>query len=139
MTKNEILKTAYKVWGREFYLNTSLSHVARELKVCKPALYRHFLNKNALLEAMTRHFFDDFAAFIQADYEKAMKTEDKNESAFILVRSITEYYARNVDFFIFAMTILNDHKLDSFNMLEELCIRGIDMDSRFYQKRIYFR
>jgi AcrR family transcriptional regulator len=128
MTKNEILKTAYKVWGREFYLNTSLSHVARELKVCKAALYRHFRNKNALLEAMTRHFFDDFAAFIQADYEKATKTEDKNEGAFILIRSITEYYARNVNYFIFSMTILNDHKLDSFNMLEELCIRGIDMD-----------
>jgi AcrR family transcriptional regulator len=128
MTKSEILKAAYKVWGREFYLNTSLSHVARELKVCKPALYRHFMNKNALLEAMTRHFFDDIAAFIQVDYEKAMEIEDKSEGAFILIGSITEYFARNVDFFIFSMTLLNDHKLDGFNMLEELCIRGIDMD-----------
>jgi AcrR family transcriptional regulator len=128
MTKKEIIEAAYKVWGREFYLNTSLSHVARALKVCKPALYRHFLNKNALLEAMTRHFFDDFSGFIQADYEKAVKSEDKSEGAFIFIRSITEYYARNVDYFIFSMTILNDHKLDSFNMLEELCIRGIDMD-----------
>jgi AcrR family transcriptional regulator len=128
MTKKEIIETAYKVWGREFYLNTSLSHVASELKVCKPALYRHFRNKNALLEAMTRHFFDDFSGFIQADYEKAMKTEDKDESAFILIRSITEYYAKNVYLFIFSMTILNDPKLDSFNMLEELCIRGIDME-----------
>jgi AcrR family transcriptional regulator len=128
MTKKEILEAAYKVWGREFYLNTSLSHVARELKVCKPALYRHFMNKNALLEAMTRHFFDDFAGFVQADYEKAMKTEDKSVGAFILIRSITEYYARNVNYFIFSMTILKDHKLDSFNMMEELCIRGIDME-----------
>jgi AcrR family transcriptional regulator len=127
MTKKEILEAAYKVWGREFYLNTSLSHVAHELKVCKPALYRHFLNKDALLKAMTMHFFDDFAAFIQAAYEKAMKTEDKSKSTFILLRSITEYYARNVDYFIFSMTILNDPKLDSFNMSEELCIRGIDM------------
>jgi AcrR family transcriptional regulator len=128
MTKKEILEAAYKVWGREFYLNTSLSHVARELKVCKAALYRHFLNKDALLEAMTRHFFDDFTAFIQAGYEKAMKTEDKSKSVFIFIRSITEYYARNVYSFIFSMTILNDPKLDSFNMLEELCIRGIDME-----------
>jgi len=128
MTKKEIIEAAYKVWGREFYLNTSLSHVASELKVCKPALYRHFLNKNALLEAMTRHFFDDFAGFIQADYEKAMKTEDKDEGAFILIRSITEYYAKNVYLFIFSMTVLNDPRLDSFSMLEELCIRGIDME-----------
>jgi AcrR family transcriptional regulator len=129
MTKKEIIEAACKVWGREFYLNTSLSHVARELKVCKPALYRHFLNKNALLEAMTRHFFDDFAGFIQADYEKAMKIEDKSKSIFILMRSITEYYARNVHLFIFSMTILIDPKLDSFNMMEELCIRGINMES----------
>ncbi|MDR2923519.1 MAG: TetR/AcrR family transcriptional regulator [Treponema sp.] len=129
MTKKEILEAAYKVWGRDFYLNTSLSHVARELKVCKPALYRHFLNKDALLKAMIMHFFDDFTAFIQVDFEKAMKTEDKNKSAFILIRSITEYYARNVYLFIFSMTILNDLKLDSFDMPEQLCIRGIDMGS----------
>jgi len=128
MTKKEIIEAAYKVWGREFYLNTSLSHVASELKVCKPALYRHFLNKNALLEAMTRYFFDDFAAFIQADYDKAMKNENKDEGAFILIRSITEYYAKNVYLFIFSMTVLNDNKLYGFNMLEELCIRGIDME-----------
>jgi AcrR family transcriptional regulator len=129
MTKKEIIEAAYKVWGREFYLNTSLSHVASELKVCKPALYRHFLNKNALLEAMTRHFFDDFSGFIQTDYEKAMKNEDKSKSVFDLIGSITEYYARNVYSFIFSMTILNDPRLDSFNMLEELCLRGIDMES----------
>jgi len=128
MTKKEILEAAYKVWGREFYLNTSLSNVARELKVCKPALYRHFKNKNALLEAMTMHFFDDFSGFIQSDYEKAMKTEDINEGAFIFIRSIIEYFARNVNNFIFSMTILNDHKLDNFIILEELCIRGIDME-----------
>jgi len=128
MTKKEILDAAYKVWGREFYMNTSLSYVARELKVCKPALYRHFLNKNALLETMTMHFFDNFVGFIQSDYEKAVKTEDKSEGTFIFIRSIIEYYARNVNFFIFSMTILNDRKLDSFNMLEQLCIRGIDMD-----------
>ena len=128
MTKKEILETAYKVWGREFYLDTSLSHVAHELKVCKTALYRHFRNKNALLEAMTRHFFDDFAAFIQADYEKAMKARDKSEGVFIFIRSIIEYYARNVNYFIFSMTLLNDRKLDSFNMMEELSIRGINME-----------
>jgi AcrR family transcriptional regulator len=128
MTKNEIIEAAYKVWGREFYLDTSLSHVARELKVCKPALYRHFMNKKALLEAMTRHFFDDFAGFVQADYDKALKTEDKSEGVFIFIQSIIEYYARNVNYFIFSMTILNDRKLDSFNMMEELSLRGINME-----------
>jgi AcrR family transcriptional regulator len=128
MTKTEILEAAYRVWGREFYQNTSLSYVARELGVSKPALYRHFANKNALLEAMTRHFFDDFALFIRDDYEKALENVDANESARLLIRSVTEYFARNVNFFIFSMTNLHDSELDDFNMLEKLCVRGIDFD-----------
>jgi len=127
MTKKEIIDAAFKVWGREFYLNTSLSHVAAELKVCKPALYRHFISKQNLLEAMTRHFFDDFASFIQEDYKKALIMDDYGESMFIVIRSVAEYYARNVNIFIFSMIKLHDNQLDSFNIVEELCIRGVDL------------
>jgi AcrR family transcriptional regulator len=134
MTKKEIIEAAYKVWGRELYLSTSLSHVAHELKVCKPALYRHFINKHALLEAMTRYFFDDFTAFVQTGYEDALKKENIDERIFMLIRSITEYYARNVNIFIFSMTKLHDRELDSFVMAEELSIRGIDLE--FFHRSI---
>jgi AcrR family transcriptional regulator len=127
MTKTEIMEAAFKVWAREFYLNTSLSHVARELKVCKPALYRHFRNKQALLEAMTTYFCDEFADFIRPDYEKAFKTKDGKEGTFIMVRILAEYYARNVEMFIFLMIKLNDRKLDSFNIIKQLQIRGVDL------------
>jgi len=79
MTKVEVIEAAFKAWGREFYLNTSLSQVARELGVSKPALYRHFCSKQALLDAMTGHFFDDFADFIREGYEKALETGDSGE------------------------------------------------------------
>jgi AcrR family transcriptional regulator len=138
VTKKEIMDAAYRVWGREFYLNTSLSHVARELKVCKPALYRHFLNKNALFETMTRYFFDDFAAFIQADYERALENMDTGDSIFILIKSVAEYYARNVNFFIFSMINLHDRRLDSFKMLEELCLRGVDIEYFHHSTRINY-
>jgi len=127
MTKADIIQAAFKVWGRDFYLNTSLSHVARELKVCKPALYRHFKSKSDLFEAMTQYFIDDFAEFIRADYEQAIKTEDGIERAIILTRIITEYFARNVYFFIFSMVKLRDHQLEGPKLLNELLVRGIDL------------
>jgi len=140
VTKKEVMEAAFRVWGREFYNRTSLSQVARELNVSKPALYRHFRNKKALLEAMTRYFFDDFASIVQADYEKALNSEDNDERIFILIRSIAEYYARNVDLFIFSMIQLHDSRLTGFNMLEELCVRGVDMEffHRSIQKNYLF-
>ena len=52
MNQEDILQAAFLVWGREAYKKMSLSDVAQELAVTKPALYRHFRNKEALLEAM---------------------------------------------------------------------------------------
>ena len=116
------------MWGREFYLNTSLSQVARELGVSKPALYRHFINKQALLDAMTGYFFDDFADFIRADNEKALKTGDSGEIISIILRIVAEYYARNVNIFIFLMIKLQNRKLDELNIAKELRIRGIELE-----------
>ena len=127
MTKTEIIEAAFKVWARELYLNTSLSHVARELKVCKPALYRHFRSKQALLEAMTIHFCDDFAGFIRADYEKAIKNIDGHEDAAIMTRVTAEYFARNVEIFIFLMIKLHDRQLDISNIVKQLQTRGINL------------
>jgi AcrR family transcriptional regulator len=127
MTKAEIIEAAFKVWARELYLNTSLSLVAHELEVCKPALYRHFRNKQALLEAMTMHFCDDFAGFIRADYEKALKNIDGHEDASIMTRITAEYFARNVEIFIFLMIKLHDRQLDISNIVKQLQTRGINL------------
>ena len=126
MTNAEIIKAAFEVWGREFYLNTSLSQIARELGVSKPALYRHFRNKQALLDAMKRYFFDDFTSFIRADYEKALRGEGR-ECVFILIRAIAEYYARNVHGFIFSLIRLYDHRTGTRDSEEELKSRGVDL------------
>lgn len=126
MTKNEIVETAFRVWGRDFYFHTSLSNLASELGVCKQALYRHFLNKNDLLETMANHFLDDFAGFLQKDYQTALTLEDKTECIFTITRSIIEYYARNSDYFIFAMVKLHDRELDNVKIADEFRVRGVD-------------
>ncbi|MDR0456340.1 MAG: TetR/AcrR family transcriptional regulator [Treponema sp.] len=139
MTKTEIMQAAFKVWGREFYFNTSLSHVARELKVCKPALYRHFMSKQALLDAMTTRFFDDLAGFIRNDYEKALGTGDSGRGVFMITRSIAEYFARNVYVFIFSMIKLQNRQLEGFKIVDELHARGVDLLKFHHSNQLIMR
>jgi AcrR family transcriptional regulator len=117
---------AFKVWGRKLYLNTSLSDLAQELGVSKTALYRHFENKQALLDAMYGCFFDDYTVFIKPAYERSISAEDKSEGFMLMVRAITEYYARNMDAFVFSLVhVYGNRKLE--NAGAELSCRGIDM------------
>jgi AcrR family transcriptional regulator len=143
MTKHDIVMAAFKVWGRKLYLNTSLSELAKELGVSKTALYRHFENKKALLDAMYRYFFDDYTVFIKPAYEKSIKAEDKAEGFMLMVRTITEYYARNMDAFIFSLVYIYGGR-ENKNIGAELSCRGIDigriprMDDRDYPSLLQF-
>jgi len=127
VTKIEIVDAAFKVWGRDFYRKTSLSQLAGALGVSKPALYRHFENKQALISAMTDRFFDDFAGSVKADFQNALKTDDVNEGVSTIIRSISLFFASNVYALIFSLINLYDRNLDSKIISGSLKARGADM------------
>jgi AcrR family transcriptional regulator len=127
MTKAEIVQAAFKAWGRCFYQHTSLSQLAGELKVSKTALYRHFLSKQALTSAMTERFFDDFAGFIRPGYERALQSGDREAGVFIMLRSIAEYYARNVNALVFSLINVYDRDSGGNAAAKRLKARGVDM------------
>jgi AcrR family transcriptional regulator len=129
MTQTEIIDAAFRVWGRDFYQNTSLSDLARELKVSKTALYRHFTNKQALLAAMTGRFFDEFADCIRSGYERAFQLKDRSEGVAVMLRSTAEYYARNAYGLIFSLINVYDRDNAEFAAAEEMRKRGIDMEA----------
>jgi AcrR family transcriptional regulator len=131
MTKQEIIEAAFKVWGCGFYKKTSLSQIARELGVSKPALYRHFENKQALTTAMTGRFFDCFAGAVRADFEKAIHTEDADKAIFTIITCISEYFTRNVYQLVFFLININDRNIDNRAIPEQLKTRGVDI-SIFY-------
>jgi len=124
MTNKDIIMAAFRVWGRDLYQTTSLTHVSRELGVSKAALYRHFKDKDALLDAMNASYFDDFSDFIKAGYEKALSTEDSTESLFIMMRTISEFYIRNKEVFVYSL--VKAFNQDKNSMGNELRNRGID-------------
>ncbi|MDR1024415.1 MAG: TetR/AcrR family transcriptional regulator [Treponema sp.] len=126
MTKQDIIQAAFRAWGRSYYKLTSLSDVARELGVSKPALYRHFCSKQALLDAMYDSFLNDYTVRLKDDYKLAMEVTDRREALFIVVRAIIGYFARNVNGFIFALIYVYGAERRG-NTGELLLGRGVDM------------
>ncbi|MCF7953735.1 MAG: TetR/AcrR family transcriptional regulator [Spirochaetales bacterium] len=84
--KQEIIDTAFKVWGKSSFRNTSLASIAQELGISKTALYRYFSGKEELLNAMEQ-------AFIQLYQEIAQKV----------------IHGRTEDSFVSAMNSFNTH------------------------------
>ncbi|MDR1029672.1 MAG: TetR/AcrR family transcriptional regulator, partial [Treponema sp.] len=126
MKKADIIKTAFRVWGRTLYQSTSLSEIAQELGVSKSALYRHFENKQALLEAMYEQFFTEYVAFIKPQYDKARLSQDRLDQLFSIMRIAVEYYVRNRDTFIFCLVqVYGNQRLDQ--MVRFMIAQGLDM------------
>ncbi|MDR2071048.1 MAG: TetR family transcriptional regulator [Treponema sp.] len=126
MTKTDVIKAAFRAWGRELYQKTSLSQVARELDVTKAALYRHFKNKQGLLNEMYVYFFDEYAAALKADYERALQTEDRDECFLIMSRSLARFYGLNRDIFVFSLVrVYGNRQMQDAG--EQLARRGVDL------------
>jgi len=127
MTKSEIIETAFKVWGRNYYRKTSLSQLAGELKVSKPALYRHFASKQVLTASMTESFLDEFSSYISADFKHAQSAKDADEGIFSIIKSIAGFFAENPYSLIFSLMSIYDRDLNGNVIIEKLKIRGADI------------
>ncbi|MDR2374831.1 MAG: TetR/AcrR family transcriptional regulator [Treponema sp.] len=126
MTRADIIRVAFDVWGRTCYRSTSLSEVAGELQVSKAALYRHFTSKQALLQAMYDWFLDDYSAAVKDGFHQATATGPR-EAIGILIRVIMGYYARNAHVFMFSLVyVYGEQRLG--NSRELLIKRGVNME-----------
>ncbi len=67
-TKNEILEVALRLFSQKGYLGTSMSDIAAELGITKPALYKHYAGKRELLESIVERMRE-------TDYERAEEYE----------------------------------------------------------------
>ncbi|MDR1211345.1 MAG: TetR/AcrR family transcriptional regulator [Spirochaetaceae bacterium] len=99
----EIVKAAFTVWGRKFFRTTSLTELAGELGVTKPALYRHFPSKKALLDAMYEYYLDTYGVYIKPYIEEVLTAGDIVQGLRILIRTMTGFNFRNRYLFIFSL------------------------------------
>lgn len=67
-TKNEILEVALRLFSQKGYPGTSMSDIAAELGITKPALYKHYAGKRELFESIVERMR-------AMDYERAEEYE----------------------------------------------------------------
>jgi len=129
LTKTEIITAAFKVWGRNFYMKTSLTQLAKSLGVSKPALYRHFESKKALTSAMAEQFIDSFSESVKSDFENALLIPDADEGIKTIIQSITGFFARNEYALIFSIINIYEHNIDGKFLSASLKARGVNMEN----------
>lgn len=70
LTKEKIILKAINIWNKNNFQNISLSPVAKALKISKPALYKHFHNKEELITEIYRYFESEYVKFWCIFFEK---------------------------------------------------------------------
>ena len=129
MNHDDILAAAFRVWGREAYKKMSLTEVASELGVTKPALYRHFRNKDQLLGAMHTAFFDRYANAMKTAFPEGLIGMNGSAPKILrLLETLAEFFgARPEDLaFMFARIMRYNNVEKVFPT--ELAARGIQIE-----------
>ena len=67
-TKTKIPEVALKLFSQNGYLGTSMSDIAAQLGITKPALYKHYTSKHEILECIVKRMND-------MDFERAEEYE----------------------------------------------------------------
>lgn len=83
-----ILTSAARLFGERGYAGTTLDEIARESRVTKPILYRHFASKKALYLALLERHRDDLPRFfdgVPADLPFEQRVEAILEAWFAYV------------------------------------------------------
>ncbi len=119
LKKKQIIETAFKVWGEEFFYKTSLAALARELGVSKTALYRYFRNKETLIDEMRVVFLDVHRKICE---EMTAKAEGKSfqDRLTLFHDRFLRFYSENYWYYRFAFIFLLPHTAEGFHQMQEL-------------------
>jgi AcrR family transcriptional regulator len=76
------------------------------------------------MEAMYAYFYDDITGFLKNGYEKAINAAGSRETYIVLLRTIAEYYLRNMEAMVFSLVQVFNKK-DNKSLRDEFHNRGI--------------
>jgi len=81
-TKTLIVRTALKLFLQKGFYNVSMSMIAAEMRISKPAIYYHFQNKDAMVEGVLDYFTDKMGAWSKEYYSGLKSGKDFIERMF---------------------------------------------------------
>ncbi len=120
-TKELILETSFSFYktlaSREF----SLNKLAEKVGISKPAIYRHFKNKEEILEKMQEKFFDDFARYIEPLIKNPI---DLDKSV-----NIIQFFLDNVDYVNYFLNQIMSKKNYEKTIKDELKKRNLTISN----------
>ncbi|WP_443738004.1 TetR/AcrR family transcriptional regulator [Treponema sp.] len=141
-TKQLILDAAFSFYKHPCFKDFSMSQLAAKVGISKTAIYRHFKNKDAVVESMKEQFFDILYAQLSTIQNKNLDSKALNEQ----IIKIISFFAENsqyINYFITLHAQVNDFEK---KVCAELRSKGLQNDfDKFYQEnkparysRIYF-
>ncbi len=88
-TKELILDAAFSFLGRPNFATFSMNSLAEKVGISKPAIYRHFKNKEALLDAMEELVIENLVEHLKDVASENFETRKKS------LASLIEYFSEN--------------------------------------------
>jgi AcrR family transcriptional regulator len=127
MTKDDIISAAFRVWGDALFCKTSLSALAAELGCTKPALYRHFRNKEDILDEMYSSYYDRFSEYVAPRFREALDTGELNSALVMIAEAMGEFFLRNKGEFLFSLVRVYGTTANELSLSAQLEKRGVDL------------
>lgn len=98
-TYAKILETGYRLFAEHGFEKTSMTMIAKELKISKPALYYHFVSKETIIDVLFDeicksigfHNFFDIGAYSKDNFKEKFISDGLN---MISIQNEDMYYAR---------------------------------------------
>jgi len=119
LKKQQIIDTAFRVWGEDYFFKTTLASVARAMGMSKAALYRYFSGKDELIGKMVEelyHIHQRICEKVQAagrGKDFAGRLEEYN-------KGFLWFYAENFWYYRFAFLYLLPHSHEDLLKNERL-------------------
>ncbi len=121
-TKDLILEAAFSFYHEPYFTDFSLNQIAEKVGISKPAIYRHFKNKEALLASMQSHFYDLLANRL-LEVQKA--AENGKEHSKMPFAETIQFFAKNPEYINYFLSQFSLNENFDSEMRTELLNRGV--------------
>lgn len=130
-TKDLLIEAAFSFYSSAHYEDFSMSQLAAKVGISKPAIYKHFINKEAVMAAMHNHFYDLIASHL-IEIQHSNKKENSASSPLFL--DLITLFAENPQYVNYFLTQFSNNNNYEEIILNELHSRGVENEIQKYSK-----
>lgn len=136
-TRDEILKKAFVLCKNSNNANFSLSVLAREVGISKPAIFRHFKNKDALFEEMKNIFFRKIGERLSGkEYFFSRQNSNYEFDEFEeVINVILDFFMEHPEYLCYVHSSKCFKKRASGEIVDELEKNGVIFSDEFKNKK----